>query len=796
MSAVATLLPARRSELVVRPLGDDGQHVVKDPDTGAYFELGPVEHFLLTRLVGSSDPTALCAAFEEQFGQPLSDDDLSEFVEMARARKLLRESPAVGSTSTDADDVDSEEPRQSLLYWRKSLFDPDRLCTWLEPRLRPFWTRGFVMLSATSIVLAILVVWANRAAVVNSFTASLRWETAIWAWLTLFLVTLLHEFAHGLTCKHYGGEVHEIGFLMVFFMPCFYCNVSDAWLFREKSKRMWVTFAGGYFELFLWSLAVFVWRITPLESFPNYLAFIVVTACGVQTLFNFNPLLKLDGYYLLSDWKGIPNLKQRAAAHTSGHVRRLLWGAPRPEPERRGRFLLAYGLASWLFSVGFLIGGLFALGHLAGAGMGWLGVAGVVLLAVLSIRGLFRGFTGGEVGKMILTRRKRTIMWFLILSGAGMVLVAVPIDDRAGGDFQIRSTVRADIRAPVSGFIREVLADEGERVSPGMLLIRLETPDLAARSAQNRAEIRKAAARLRSMEQEVVEQRKRVERNRAWRDAARTDLTRAEQSLAEDLNRIDKQIVQAQAMLDAAQASLLRAKVLSEKRNLSDEDRQEAERRYRVSQALLAQFEAERRALEIKGAADSKIELDRREKELLEARATLDLLESPTRKVELDAERARLDGFQEEARHLESLQTQLSIHSPVGGLVTTPRLNEKIGQFVREGELICAVEEPQSLEAEIAMPEQEIARVQVGQTVGLKARALPFETFSGRVDRIAPAAGKGEGQSSVTICCRMSNVSDLRPGMTGHAKIYTGERSIGSFAINRAMRYLRTEFWW
>jgi len=92
----------------------------------------------------------------------------------------------------------------------------------------------------------------------------------------------------------------------MFFMPCFYCNVSDAWLFKEKSKRLWVTFAGGYFELFLWALAVFVWRLTLPGSFPHYLAFVVLTACGVQTLFNFNPLLKLDGYYLLSDWKGVP----------------------------------------------------------------------------------------------------------------------------------------------------------------------------------------------------------------------------------------------------------------------------------------------------------------------------------------------------------------------------------------------------------------------------------------------------------------------------------------------------------
>src|SRR5262249_61144614 len=116
--------------------------------------------------------------------------------------------------------------------------------------------------AAASIRVAGLLFWANRFELATEFQAALRWESILLVWLAVFVVTMLHESAHGLTCKRYGGEVHEIGFLLLFFMPCFYCNVSDAWLFREKSKRLWVTFAGGYFELFLWALAVFIWRMT------------------------------------------------------------------------------------------------------------------------------------------------------------------------------------------------------------------------------------------------------------------------------------------------------------------------------------------------------------------------------------------------------------------------------------------------------------------------------------------------------------------------------------------------------
>jgi putative peptide zinc metalloprotease protein len=802
--------PARRPELVVRPLGARGPYVVKDPTTGAYYHLGEEEHFLLLQLDGRQDAPAICAAFAERFGQPLSDEELQEFLEMAKSRGLLQgERPGGKEVRRQGDkETHTEGPSRAaplglrILHWRKSLFDPDRLFTWLAPKIWFFWTPAFLVLSAGCIVLAAALLWANRHELAGSFLSALRWETALLAWLALLFVTTCHEFAHGLTCKRHGGEVHEVGFLLIFFMPCFYCNVSDAWLFPEKSRRLWVTLAGGYFELFLWALTVFVWRLTTPDSLVHYLAFVVLSACGVQTLFNFNPLLKLDGYYLLSDWLEVPNLQQRAGDYVKSRLRWLLWGAARPEPEPRGRVLLLYGLVSWLYSLIFLVLSLVVMGYFLGGRLGLLGLSAVALLGLLSMRGLLHGLSAGEVRTMVRFRHKRTVLWALVLGGVPAALFVIPIEDRAGGPFLVRPAVRAELRAPVAGFLREVYGDEGDRVSPGTVVARLEVPDLESRLARKQAERKEVEAKLHLLQvgarpEEVAEQRLRVGRARGWRDLARQDLTRTRRALAEDLDQLDKQVAARRAELEAARDSHQRAKTLVRRKVLSEEQYQESESRYRVCQARLAEAEAARRARQAKGTLEAEAELARRERELADVQAALRLLEAGTRPEEVEAEQARLARLREEIRHLEEQRRKQAVFSPVPGLVTTARLREKVGQYLHEGDLICVVEEPGGLEAEITLAEQEVARVRAGQAVELKARALPFETYATRVDRVAPAAGRGDVQSSVTVYCRLDHAPpSLRPGMTGYGRVYTGPRSVGAVLVDRVLRFVRTEFWW
>src|SRR5207342_3662591 len=142
---------------------------------------------------------------------------------------------------------------------------------------------------AVTILSAVCVAFANWGAVVQNF--SRLWT--FWAYPVVLVVVLsvvtMHEFGHGLTCKHFGGEVHELGFMLIYFQPALYVNVSDAWLFPEKSKRLWVGFAGPYFELFIWAISVMLWRIADTGTWIGTAALIVMSTSGVKMLINLNP---------------------------------------------------------------------------------------------------------------------------------------------------------------------------------------------------------------------------------------------------------------------------------------------------------------------------------------------------------------------------------------------------------------------------------------------------------------------------------------------------------------------------
>jgi RND family efflux transporter MFP subunit len=215
--------------------------------------------------------------------------------------------------------------------------------------------------------------------------------------------------------------------------------------------------------------------------------------------------------------------------------------------------------------------------------------------------------------------------------------------------------------------------------------------------------------------------------------------------------------------------------------HIPDLDTRLAQRRAEVLQS-----EARIRMLRAGGGGDGASERDG---------AVVD--DAARRVAQIDAETAHTAQVEAELRHLEAQQRLLAVPAPVGGIVVTPRLRDRTGQLVTQGDLICALAEPAELEIEIVLDEQEASDLRAGQPVELKARALPYQTFHATVQRIAPAAVAGDVQSKLAVYCTMSNPSlALRPGMSGHARIHCGARPAGMVLFGRLLRTLRTEFWW
>ncbi len=406
---------------------------------------------------------------------------------------------------------------------------------------------------------------------------------------------------------------------------------------------------------------------------------------------------------------------------------------------------------------------------------------------------------------MIKTPSVRRCVWLSIAAGLVILLFTYQVEDRATGTFHIRPATRIELRAPVSGFLQSVYFDEGQQVSLDSVVGRLEIPDLTSKLAQKHAEITEAQAKLRLLEagarkEELAEVRNRVKRAREWRDLARSDLDRKRKALQADLEKLAKEIAKASRETEYQSAYVQRAKLLLDKQALASEKYIEAEKQLQINQLTLEQAQAERKSRLEQGTLEDEKELAKREKELGDLESALVLLEAGTRPEEIDAQRAHLGRLQEESRYLETLNSKLDLRSVIGGVIITPFLREKIGQYFREGDLICEIQDTKDLEAEIPLEEQQVADVLPGQLVILKIRALPFESFEGKVHRIAPAAAKNEKnetQATLTVGCRLDNATaDVRPGMTGYARIYTTPRSVGAVVLHRVLRYLRTEFWW
>jgi multidrug resistance efflux pump len=732
-----------REDLVFqrREAGGSVDFVAKQPDSGRFFRLREVEHFIARQLDGNTGPQEVCRRVEERFGSLLSPETLERFLDRLAGLGLLDTSGA------PAPPVTARRVQGNFLYLRFRAFDPDRLLGRLDARLGWLFTPWVIASCVLVVALGLFVLLGSRARIDAAMPSLYQLRSLVLIWFTLLGVTVVHEFAHGLTCKHFGGQVREMGFMLIYLQPAMYCNVSDAWLFPERSKRLWVTFAGAFVEITIWALAILLWWTSDPYSTVHLLALLVMATSGVKTLFNLNPLIKLDGYYLLSDWLEIPNLRARAFAYLRSRFGGGGEGEPVPTPRER-RIFLVYGLLAGAFSLWLLFVVSRWLGAwLVGQYQAWgfvalVGVIGTLLSSPLRRLGLAAwSALRSRAGRLAAARRLPRPL--LGLSALALLVLLVRLELKVVGDFVVSPAHNHDVRAEVAGIIEAVLVKEGDRVEAGAPLVRLADRDLRAEREQVAAEIAAQGAR-----------------HRLLVAGARPEEIAVAQSA---VGKAYERLKYAQGELD--RESTLHARQL----------------------ASLKELDEAREAVAV------------RAKELEASESSLRLLRAGSRREEIEAVAAELARLESRAHHLDDELARIQLVSPIAGVVTTPKLEERIGEYVQRGDLVLEVHALETVTVEIAVPEQEISDVAVGQRVDLKARAFPGRTLEGVVTAIAPVVTKPVQEyveRTVTVTTRLENRDGLlKPQMTGTAKIRCGERRLLELLTRRLAGYLRVEFW-
>ena len=495
LSAGGAVAPRLRADLSIieQVFRGEANFVVKDPTTQKYFRFRPVEMSVMRCFDGHHTPDQVVAALAEQ-GLKLTARTVEGF-----ARKLasigLLERTLAERTTLELERIRAERRKRrrpalfrgELMRMRWSLGDPDQLFNRMMPALRWCFTPGFIAGS----VLAFAVYFVILALTWNDFSRTLgelyslpnlSLETVVVVWFTALVVILIHELGHAFTCKYFGGEVHEMGFMLIYFQPAFYCNVNDAWSFPALRARLWVTAAGSWIQVIVASIAAVVWYVARPGTLASEIAVAAMLVGGATTVItNMNPLIPLDGYFALTDWLEIPNLRVRALGYFGWWVRRHVLRLDLPEPpatERERRVFLIYGaLAVCYISAIFGFIALWLMGHAQKA----LGAIGAVLVAGLILVLARRPITEwGRAATLALRswRAKhsgaRAWRWPVgVTLGLIVVLAIIPWTLTTSGSFVVAPVRTLDLTAPDSGLVAAVFAREGARVSAGAPLARL-----------------------------------------------------------------------------------------------------------------------------------------------------------------------------------------------------------------------------------------------------------------------------------------------------------------------------------
>lgn len=386
----------------------------------------------------------------------------------------------------------------NIMFMRFPLLDPDRFLVRTLPVIGKFISPFGALLWLVVVGLGLKVVAENFGGLEAQGEGLLATNNLFLLYLGMVAVKALHEFGHAFFCRKFGGEVHVMGIMLMIFTPMPFVDATSSWSFRERWKRVLVGSAGMIVELFFAAIAAFIWAKTA-PGIVHSLAYNIMFVASVSTIiFNVNPLMRFDGYYILSDLVEIPNLNQRATGQLQYWAEHYLFGVKNTESPARTRreagWLAVFGLTSGMYRVIVFSGILLVIADR-------FLIVGIVMAAACLIS--WAVFPVGRFIKYLASSpkldrvRNRAAGVTAGLAAVLIILLCVipfPYSFRAPG--VLVASQRTEIVNETEGQVTELLARPGSIVKSGTPLLRLKNPELDLQLAETRAHFNEVNARL------------------------------------------------------------------------------------------------------------------------------------------------------------------------------------------------------------------------------------------------------------------------------------------------------------
>jgi putative peptide zinc metalloprotease protein len=695
--------PKLREDLKIseQVLAGETSYVLKIPGLMQYSRYGPLEYSLLKLCDGTRTQAEITAALNEEYGEgTLSEEEVADFLDSTNPNIWER---GAGEKNLALLEKIREERRErvntsSILYIHFSAWNPDKTLARIHPYLKWMFTPGFVVFSVfLYFVMGVILTydWNRiRQDTIEFYTFTNKTAYDIWIfWFLLFIVIAIHEFGHGLTCKHFGGEVPQMGFMLIYFGPAFFTDTTDVHIFEKTSKRLWVIFAGLWIEMVICALSTIVWYLSPPGSFIGDLGYKTLLITGISALvFNLNPLMKYDGYYALAQFLEVDNMREDSFDYLKLWLQRYVLRMDVDLPavgQRKRRIYLTYGICAFLYSA-FIIY-LFTL-FLRNLFVRWMGPGWGYLATV----GAFYMMMRKRLRKVLAAARaswpraKEKVMAWKASTGqtvaaaaALVLLLAPPMPVKVDSEFVLEPGAKADVRAVAPGVLGEKGVHEGDLVAAGSILGVLRNPELEARA-------------------ESLKQEKALTEREMLSASDRGDLNTA-QKYSADYNRLNVELAEAIRKRDA-----------------------------------------------------------------------------------------------------------LVLRAPIAGLITTPGVERRAGEYLTEGENFVTIADRSTMRARVLVRDWELQDVAEGAAVKMNVRSYAYRTFSGTLRQILPAAASDEPvteeKRTVSAVRPQSNYfavvlefpnqdGVLREGLTGTAKIYGRWRPVAWQWARGGWRWLRSQIW-